>query len=85
MSSRCPSSVVSLSHDVEVSKNSRQGGGNMRQLVTCVKRLYRDKKQLKAQVGAHFRSGVVLFTVEPPAKRTTSLLQIEITIVLIRK
>ena len=58
MSSRCPSSVVSLSHDVEVSKNSRQGGGNMRQLVTCVKRLYRDKKQLKAQVGAHFRSGV---------------------------
>jgi hypothetical protein len=53
-SSSPPSSsqLTSLSSDsiTEVSKNSRQGGGNMRQLVTCVKRLYRDKKQLKAQV-----------------------------------
>ena len=63
MSSRCPSLVVSLSRDVEVGKNSRQGGGSMRQLVTCVKRLYRDKKQLKAQVGArcmYCRSGLVV-------------------------
>jgi hypothetical protein len=53
-SSSPPSSsqLTSLSSDsiTEVGKNSRQGGGNMRQLVTCVKRLYRDKKQLKAQV-----------------------------------
>ena len=46
-----PPLPLSFCLDTEVNRSSRQGGGgHMRQLVTCVKKLYRDKKQLKAKV-----------------------------------